>query len=486
MGVKDLNKLIQTCTKEPTDKIYSKIVIDGSNLIFNKLSASVSKLKKEYPINDWQSVNLNLLSQTKYIVLGAIDEITYLLRRLIRKYNPSKIYIVMDPVQSTPKYVISSKLKNVVGDNTLENAQFIEEILTPEEIENNSTLTFMVKEEEQKQRKKSSSKVDVINNEYNNIDDLDLDAKSIDIIKDIFNQSYHYNIIGNMLALSRIVLNEIGIRFQDKVFIINSNNEADLVIKNVVHIFDETDSYDGDGNENHSSLIMSADTDYFILFADDENVDVCGLYINSDIYNPFNCWNELLEDSYSFDAVIRLAPLFGNDYTIHESIMSTKTKDIISQIQGLFDANSFDMIKENKRTKLYKIVKDYEPDNDFGIETIDKLIHDFDINYFIKYYKSIIIYKNWDIYNDFDIYILNDVNVIGEIRNHCKRLQILYKKIYKWDSDKLFNDWNGLVKNVKFVSFDNIDGNIDGNLDSDSFDETNDKTDEGDEFIDED
>lgn len=479
MGVKDLNVLFQKCTPESNNKTYSKIVIDGSNLIFQKLSSSVSQLKKEYPISDWQSINLDLLEQTNRIVRSTIDSIRYTIRSLIRNHNPGHIYIVMDPVHITPNYVISAKLKNVVGGNELANARFIHDILTDEEIENNIQLTFTVKEEEQEQRKNASSKTGRIADEFDNLDDLNLDQLSIDVIKDVFNQSYHYSIISNMLALSRIVLNEIAYSLSDRVTIVDSNNEADLVIKNVVHIFNDTDTTDGSGNENHRSLVMSEDTDYYILFADDRLTDVSKLKSGSPIYNPYKCWKYLLGESYSFDAVIRLAPLFGNDYTAHKAMMSPKTKDALVNIKALFDPELFDEIKGNKRTTLYKIVKNYSPDENFGIEMIDELIRNYDPKYFIKYYKSIIVYKNWDIYNDFDLYEPEYRNLKNEIVNHCQRLQAIYRKLIRWNGDMLFVNWGGLVESVEVIDFGESEG-CDGPLNGGDAELTNE---EGDEFI---
>ena len=76
MGILKLNELFKKCYSEPWNKNYDVVIIDGSNIIFQTLCSELSKLKKSGTlINQWQSVNLDLVSQLSYIVQYAIQDI---------------------------------------------------------------------------------------------------------------------------------------------------------------------------------------------------------------------------------------------------------------------------------------------------------------------------------------------------------------------------------------------------------------------------
>jgi hypothetical protein len=193
---------------------------------------------------------------------------------------------------------------------------------------------------------------------------------------------------------------------------IQSIDEADLVIKNIG---------ENETNKGNDVLVSSADTDYFVLFANNEKVWVTLNYPNSPIYHPVTQWiynltdhknNEtLVNKNKIYDYVIRFAALFGNDYHI-STIISAKdpTYTICNRIIAPMAMN--DVYGEvNKLRNIYKFYtsgmelykKCIEP---ISPDELDIIVQDFilknDKYDFRKYLMSIVIYKNWNRFNKYD------------------------------------------------------------------------------------
>ena len=106
---------------------YRRIIIDGSNLVFTKLSRFLSQLKKMFPIDDWKAVDKDILFQTKFIIDNSANDIINVIKRCRARYHAEEIYLVFDPVK-TPSYVVNPQM--VFGnDELLKDNKYISVIL---------------------------------------------------------------------------------------------------------------------------------------------------------------------------------------------------------------------------------------------------------------------------------------------------------------------------------------------------------------------
>lgn len=451
MGIQGLNSLVKTCTPEKPQS-YDKIIIDGSNLIFNKLTRQVSQLKKLYILNEWKSIDKDIIFQTKFIINNCANDILTFIYACKSKFNCDSIYIVIDPLES-PSYHVSADLSYISEDNTdtiLKNNKYITTILHEDEINSNSIVEFNIKHEEQESRKKKTSKQDLISNELAKLEQLkisdeenDSEAK-LEQLKSIFEQSYLYLSNSDLIKLSYIVMLNVEMQSRNEnIHIIDAIDEADLVIKNIAY-----------ENKDYKTLIISADTDYYVLFSDSENVHITNITLNENIYSPYKCWKNFLENAYSYDSVIRAAPLYGNDYTIHENVISATRN--FNDMRDLFNINDrFNELKRNRRKTISSVTEKYKIENITHVLKIDEMIHDYNEEYFKKYYLSVIIYKNWFKYNRMnERHSCNNDNeyknlIDDEINNILQKLSNTFTTLYQWNSENIFVNWNEFFSNVK-------------------------------------
>ena len=181
---------------------------------------------------------------------------------------------------------------------------------------------------------------------------------------------------------------------------------------------------------------------------------------NCPVYSPHRCWNLFLDKAYSYDAVIRVAPLLGNDYTTHDSIISaTRNANDVRDLFNLDD--NFNALKLNSRKKIWSVVnKVSKPDGFTDVSAIDEMIYNFDHNYFKKYYLSTIIYKNWNIYNRCSIrHSANDASEFDKLIHDAilkilERIMKTHSIIYEWQSQYLFIDWANFIANITVLHID--------------------------------
>jgi hypothetical protein len=112
MGVKDLNILIKRYPATNINKV-SSIVIDGTNLLIIVLCGIFKSLRENFPLEIWNSVDLNIVQQYKYIVKNTIADVTKTVISAKSQYNASKVVIVMDP-PNTVSYNINKNMKHLV------------------------------------------------------------------------------------------------------------------------------------------------------------------------------------------------------------------------------------------------------------------------------------------------------------------------------------------------------------------------------------
>ena len=448
MGVKDLNVLFNALPSVEERVRYPVIIIDGSNLIFQTLTRQVGRLKNHLnlEIKRWESIDMSFIAQLVYIIQNAIQDISSFIRQYFRN-GTKEIYIVIDPVES-PSYPVNTTYKY--------NHKY-ESVIN---IEPEQTIVFNIKSEEQELRRKRTSKVEIINNMIGYIKDLQqtdsLTETETEVLQNIFIQSFLLTNNSDLLKLSDIVFSHVKREFKEEhLHIINAIDEADLVIKNIANMF----PFD------MKILVMSMDTDYLVLFSDMPNVDVTSLLNTNVIKNPFICWNAFLTCTYSYELIIRIAAILGNDYTVHEPLISCKNYNDIISLLNIH--NGFESLRNNKRKKISKVIANverFENNHILTVEEIDDIIFKWNEGYFKKYYLSCIIYENWKMYGRYtEMEPQTDETIDTKIKNAMSRfmtsltLNEMKLKLYEWDSVGLYSDWRSFFKSVKSVEIDSLD-----------------------------
>lgn len=360
---------------------------------------------------------------------------------------------------------------------TLRYNKFVLSILNPEEVENTLPVEINIKAEEQVKRKERQDKEKEIEKELERLSNLDIDPHFKDIISVIYKQSYHYNITREKLKLSRLILLHVEQAFVGRnVYIVDAVDEADLVIKNIVknNIVDVLNSSvlsESDEDKprvgvtvpkttsSDYTLVISADTDYYILFSDSPTVHCRDIH-EWTVYSPYKCWKGFLGDAYSYDAVIRAAAIFGNDYTNKENIIyADKSGDDLKILYNADEDHRFSTDGLHPRKKIVPIItaemdafnEKCNPDEPIPVTFIDQLIYNFDKTYFRKYYMSTIVYKNWQRYNGCTIRKTADIPY--KIQKHTNyvldRLRSKYAAIYSWSNiQTLFSDSNTFIDSI--------------------------------------
>jgi len=355
---------------------------------------------------------MSLQDQAHYIINAVVTDLLKFFETCFDQLSCESVYFVVDPTE-TPKYIINTDMC----------AETYTNIICPD-----GNFLFEAKKEEQDNRQSQRNNRNLLESEFQFIENrADIPEDYIYIMKEIYEQSYYFVNPNNKMKLSNFVLSYIE---DARIQIIDAKCEADLVIKNVASL-----------NSEEITLIWSRDLDYYVLFADMENVYITESFDCVEIYNPHKCWVSALGKDITYDYIIRLAPLFGNDYTAKQKILSA---DKIDDIKMLITSN-FDNLKCNKRKTIGKCSSVVNWDWDYSTDSIDAMIYRFDPDYFRKYYISVLIYKNWFVYDG------------CSVREHVADKFELYKSwsdnfdfFYIWDSSYLFRD------NIKFISESNI------------------------------
>lgn len=447
MGVKDLNTLMKIKGMEVKKDKFDIVIFDGSFLLINTLTSVYKKLTDENKLNltKFGTINQNLLYQMKYIIDNSIKQIVNCINSFDKRFKPEKIYFVTDP-----KNKINYKI-----DETLEIPEKFREFLL-KEVENDKELE-KVKLQEQELRKQRASKIDDIKKKCNEISDT--------IMSNIYRQSNHFSEMTSLTHLLQIINNYLAIKWRNSnINFIQSIDEADLVIKNIG---------EKETSENKEVLVISADTDYFILFSNNDKVWITLNQPYLPIYHPVTQWKYILTDQIHdelliepekiYDYAIRFAALFGNDYHII-TLISAKdpTFTICKRLVAPLAMN--DAYGElNKHTNAYKLYiseielykKCIEPITYDDLDVIVQSYMSKNCRYdFRKYLISTVIYKNWGRFNKYKIFqpnnepkeieknVLRNLLHIQQVNNengeNTEEYLInhrCYEKFYDWEID---------------------------------------------------
>ena len=419
MGIKNLKYLFKTIQSPGNPNGFQTMVVDGNNLIITFLYSAKTKVEKEHSVNDWQGFSFDIVQQTKYILLEAYKMIIKELNNFVEHYNLNDIWIVFDPTKNMRYNILLDKF-NLIDKTYFDSLQH----------DDKNVISLNLKEDEHKKREQSRNlskdkihvaETYITNNEfYNSLGDIEL-------VKELFKQSYGYNDMTLLHKLSRMLQKaltsksrfSLGVNFKDekedyinlhanvnlkcKLYVVRAKDEADLVIKNICNDINIINT------GLTKILVMSKDTDYKVLFADSPNVYITDLHCYSHVplFHPYSAWREVLPEELTkgniYDYVIRLAPIFGNDYTTGNSIINlSETADGKEQLQALL---TFKNDNISKRSTLYKFIDSFsETDGIISTEELDTRIKTFmEPTYYVKYLQSIVIYKNFNYFCNFEI-----------------------------------------------------------------------------------
>lgn len=438
MGVKDLNSIVRR-QHETVKHNFETIIIDGTNMIITFLSKVSSELQK-HDKTIFNTVDMNIIVQMKYIITKTTEYMFNVIKRFYNDYSPDKIYFVMDPKDEV-SYVINSDM--IIFDK-------YKELL----LKDSNEICYELKKEEKEARKKANSKKEFVYSKWKKIHDEYND----NILPDIFRQTFHFNEQSNLFRLIkvciRILSNDIRAYLSENLFrIINTGDEADLVIKNIGEM--ETN------NSDKKVLICSSDTDYFVLFSNNPNIYIGGLRSTDFIYSPIKQWREaftvngvqMIPDNMIYNYAIRLSAIFGNDYTRDTIITSREYINCIKVfIPKLFKITSH---RSNIDKFITKELCDY-PDDKTVIDynKFDELIEDWleyrnNQSHFKLYIFSVIVYSNYQYYNKYsiedEIYDIDSlvIELLGKLFVNNDNEKIFDNKILFSKYDVLY-DWSKL------------------------------------------
>ena len=396
MGVNDFNTLVATYGRRLTGKRkFDRIIIDASNLFHRYLSAVLATLKKEYGTFElFGGIKATLPKQAAYVIVHTFASITMYINKLLRSYSPKKVYLVLDPLGEGVEYIIDSNSKYIDKDYL--------PILFPQiAADEHKIKNIRLKEKEQRKRtgvdevKKGLERI----KGYWNTADSTLDEETISyldeqlkhIVKDTLFLSSQHNVISLAKALLSLLTKEFKSK-GDTVVFIRACCEADLLIKNIAM------------EETTPTLIISADTDYYFILSDVEHCYCMDVKSGSPIYSPKELWMNMLENAYSYDIVIRLSPLFGNDYTVHKGIIGAKNGDDVIKFINIH-GDIGDIMQQRRKTisKVLMSAKSLIPDSVLTPKIIDEIVLHYDIEYFKTYYESVMVYKTWELYTEYKV-----------------------------------------------------------------------------------
>ena len=447
MGILKLNDLFKSCQTEELNKHYNIIIIDGSNMIFQTLCAQLSQMKKSgLLISQWDTINADLLTQISYIIKYSVERI----HDTIQQYydnGAEEIVLVLDPAD-TPNYLFSPSFSY--------NHKY-QDILD-RDLQKGVDVVLNIKSDEQEKRRIAADKTKAKDDFIHEIETFDvLDETQKTQLIEVFKQSYTFNETRELLRLGKYVLKEVYRTFNDKPFkIIDAIDEADLVIKNIAA------EYDSD----KLILVLSADTDYNVLFSDMPNVDTCSLIKRYIIYNPHRCWHSLFKDSacFDYDHILRCAALFGNDYTVKNFLVSAiNFSDVLKLFEGRIK-----MLRcgtnAKKITKFANSItdEDFDSSDILPLDLLDDFLYRWDQHYFKQYYMSNIIYTNWNAYNHYTVMATPDeLECTRELETFWFSFIPEPFKLYKWQPEYIFTDWPKFFETLETIDFECVDVLID-------------------------
>ena len=460
MGVENFNVIIKKYGKPQHPGKFLATVIDGNNLFFIKIQSAIGQLYKNLNISSFKGINMNILDQIKRVVSQVVKDCGSLLKHIQREDNSENIYIVFDP-NNTPEYIFADDMlytDNVfVGDTP-----FVDLIL-----EGKTTKMINMKADEQEKRKQAMQNKTDEAAIINSIKHLTEDELTQEALIGIYSQSSFFaaNTI-NTTKLMRITIAELYkyihsenfMKNPEQVHFIQSQVEADLAIRNLGQML----ILQSNDENNRNILVLSSDTDYYVLFGDCPTAYCRSLLAsNQTIYNPVQIFRALLKEHYSYDIIIRLSPMLGNDYTVHKGICNAKDVERILYLFGINgDYENLRRLSGNTTlAKVYKANIGFEVEEnmyDSGPSSmklirVDEYLKNWDSLYYQRYIKSILIYKNIGFYADYSEFNISEEDIMLSYGTLQRYLFKFMNKLYDWDYQNVMD--SAFINSITEIEF---------------------------------
>ena len=354
MGIKNLNKLIK---RNPIkNKKLENLIIDGYNIIITLIQSLLSSTRDTV-------VGTSIIEIFEFLVNSIAYRIKNIIDRSIKNFDVKDIYFIIDGLNQ----------KALIDDN-----DDIIDIKSSEHEKRESQLN------RQKERILES-----IERNISNIEEQEAEKE-----RRFFEIGENYR-----LLIHPIIDKVYEIMSNYSFELLESVYEADYTIANLAISLD-------------NSIIMSLDTDFYVMCCDQKNVFIMNFREQYQLYSPYTEWNKILDDcqiEFNKRLIFRLAPLFGNDYTSLEndkqSILSAEDENCLRMII----LRDEEVPKRKKKLYLLKSYIDYSSET-ITIDELDKAIEMFSLNnekyndYYEKYKKSIYVYEHLEDYYDFKEY----------------------------------------------------------------------------------
>jgi hypothetical protein len=482
MGVKDLNVLIKSYPPSTINR-FSTVVIDGSNMFIIVLNRALKNMRENFPLKVWNTVDLNIFEQYNYITNFATKEINNIILTTKSLYDCSEIIIVMDP-SNTVSYKFYDSM---IFDQNYKQFFFGEF----------HQIDIQIKEKEQSRRTDMFEKKTQNDRHEQDIINAcsyvpELKETDLSFIIEAYKQSSYFMASCNLLKLIKVVLSRVFLLGIPFVKIVMAIDEADLVIKNIVenalekkseknnsnslasdhgsnisintisnslasdhgsdisinsisnplaldHGPDTAHNTISNNNSKQTVLVLSKDTDYFVLFANSPQV-YCSAF-DSVIFSPYFVWTSFLGVAFSYDLVVRLAPLLGNDYSGEGLILIRSSLQSILYLMNI--NNSFSKLKSENRTKVKKIFSSMQvKENELTpLSKIDEVVYNYSKSYFKTYMSSVMIYTNWQYFNKCCSYTLKSFNFKDLFRGI---------ELHSWQAS-LLPDWFSFKDSISLI-----------------------------------
>ena len=300
MGINKLNTLFENATQYQGK--FKTIIIDGTNLIVTQLSAIKAMLLNEHIYSPWATINMNIIEQFYKILNDTTNSLISRLQSLKSLLTSDGEILFITDSSEEPKYV-------TIDDR----------VLYMKSIEREK------RKQSQDRSGKISEQIERIKLEYGvYVNDECINENEI---KDLFNQMDFYNNPKHYLMLTDLIIKMLIGKVHSTTFI-KAISEADFVIKNLAASYNE-----------QPVLVMSRDSDYYVLLSDLKNVYKTDISIGKAIHYPNQIWNEILGFNITQKQLSYVVTLIGNDYVGHEQLlgMTNDTDKNINRIKGLLN-----------------------------------------------------------------------------------------------------------------------------------------------------
>lgn len=375
---------------------FDTIIVDALNMFHVYINSVSNKLIKK---NGYSTESL--ISQISFIVAECSHQIfIYLLS--LRKYlsDNGTIFIVFDPIKTPTYQMIGGEIYDLKTLEREKRKTAQSKLDKSTEIKDKLDLCYGL-DKEISEIEEWAKLLSELNKE--------LGIKTVKL-EEIFNQQYFFSQISHQMLLIELIVDRAIQKINNvDIQCIFSESEADFVIKNIAYMFN-----------SQPVLVCSTDTDYLVLLSDLPNVYKTQLtrIKESGIFYPYELWRTQFGEQLTADEIFALATIAGNDYTIHESILSFD----VEKYKALLNIdNNFEKLKRCRKIQKYI---NFTP---YGLTTEKQLLS---IIQEEQFKKSLEVYKSWRL----NCKILNKRLNYDEILNDLiKTLKRHFDKIYDFE-----------------------------------------------------